>query len=313
MFKVDKFLMANNIPREYIQLHRDTTVHSLTVQPVIKAGVVEYEDSPLVKAVKNGLVLVIDEADKAPLHVTSVLKSLIESGEMILSDGRRIVPKSYTSAMNQTVPDHLIRTHANFRIIVLANRPGYPFLGNDFFSVLGDLLSCHPIDNPDPKSEVEMLKMYGPQVPESTLKKLVAAFGLLRDYSDQGLINYPYSTRELVNIVKHLQKYPDDSLSSVLTNIADFDFYNEQNDTKSTFKQIMHIFGIPMDSSLFQINLAYKIPLPGILPSHRIGTHRVNSLPMSSASLSELKWKVVKKLEESDLNAYNLKANIAIN
>ena len=71
---VDKFLMLTKKPREYIQLHRDTTVHSLTVQPIIKSRIIYYEDSPLVQAVKNGHVLVVDEADKAPLHVTSILK-----------------------------------------------------------------------------------------------------------------------------------------------------------------------------------------------------------------------------------------------
>ena len=41
---------------------------------------------------KAGDILVVDEADKAPTNVTCILKSLLESGEMILSDGRRIVP-----------------------------------------------------------------------------------------------------------------------------------------------------------------------------------------------------------------------------
>lgn len=50
-----------------------------------------------------------------------------------------------------------------------------------------------------------MLKQYGPDVPEAILQKLVAAFGELRSLADQGTINYPYSTREVVNIVKHLQ------------------------------------------------------------------------------------------------------------
>lgn len=50
-----------------------------------------------------------------------------------------------------------------------------------------------------------MLAKYGPSVPMHTLKKLVAAFGELRDMADRGLISYPYSTREVVNIVKHLQ------------------------------------------------------------------------------------------------------------
>lgn len=50
-----------------------------------------------------------------------------------------------------------------------------------------------------------MLKQYGPDVPNATLQKLVAAFGELRSMADQGTITYPYSTREVVNIVKHLQ------------------------------------------------------------------------------------------------------------
>lgn len=40
---------------------------------------------------KHGHILVIDEADKAPTNVTCILKTLVESGEMILADGRRIV------------------------------------------------------------------------------------------------------------------------------------------------------------------------------------------------------------------------------
>lgn len=38
-----------------------------------------------------GHILVIDEADKAPTNVTCILKTLVENGEMILADGRRII------------------------------------------------------------------------------------------------------------------------------------------------------------------------------------------------------------------------------
>jgi len=70
----DRLLQLLNRPREYIQLHRDTTVQTLTLQPSVRDGVVTYEDSPLVQAVKAGHVLVVDEADKAPTHVTCILK-----------------------------------------------------------------------------------------------------------------------------------------------------------------------------------------------------------------------------------------------
>ncbi len=40
---------------------------------------------------REGRTLVVDEADKAPLEVVIILKGLVEDGEMLLSDGRRIV------------------------------------------------------------------------------------------------------------------------------------------------------------------------------------------------------------------------------
>ena len=152
--------------REYIQLHRDTTVQTLTLQPTVREGVLVYDDSPLVKAVKSGDILVVDEADKAPTNVTCILKSLVESGEMILSDGRRIVPPHSTE-----IGANIINMHKDFRMFVLANRPGFPFLGNDFFGSLGDLFCVHAVDNPSMESELTMLKQYGPNVPEDVMRR----------------------------------------------------------------------------------------------------------------------------------------------
>ena len=73
------------------------------------------------------------------------------------------------------------------------------------FIFLGDIFSAHAVDNPNMESEMAMLRQYGPGVPEAILKRLVLAFGELRDMADQGLIAYPYSTREVVNMVRHLE------------------------------------------------------------------------------------------------------------
>ncbi|GAB1299118.1 von Willebrand factor A domain-containing protein 8 [Apodemus speciosus] len=263
---VDRFLHLLNRPREYIQLHsqvptqqlqsEDTTVQSLTLQPSVKDGLIVYEDSPLVKAVKLGHILVVDEADKAPTNVTCILKTLVENGEMILSDGRRIV----ADAANVDGRENVIVIHPDFRMLVLANRPGFPFLGNDFFGTLGDIFSCHAIDNPKPHSELEMLKQYGPDVPEPVLQKLVAAFGELRNLADQGIINYPYSTREVVNIVKHLQKFPTEGLSIVVRNVFDFDSYN--NDMREILMNTLHKYGIPIGAKPTNVQLAKEFPLP---------------------------------------------------
>uniref|UniRef100_A0A8C4IV27 von Willebrand factor A domain-containing protein 8 n=1 Tax=Dicentrarchus labrax TaxID=13489 RepID=A0A8C4IV27_DICLA len=251
---VDRFLHLLNRPREYLQLHRDTTVQTLTLQPSVRDGIIMYEDSPLVKAVKLGHILVIDEADKAPTNVTCILKTLVESGEMILADGRRII-----SAEGR--PNTIVM-HPDFRMLVLANRPGFPFLGNDFFGALGDIFSCHAVDNPKPQAELAMLKQYGPDVPDATLQKLVAAFGELRSMADQGTITYPYSTREVVNIVKHLQKFPDEGLANVVRNVFDFDSYNK--DTREVLIEALHKHGIPIGAKPSSVTLAKELPLPEV-------------------------------------------------
>lgn len=52
---------------------------------------------------------------------------------MALSDGRKIVPKGHGRVNDKNI----VEVHPDFRMIVLANRPGFPFLGNDFFGALG--------------------------------------------------------------------------------------------------------------------------------------------------------------------------------
>ena len=57
--------------------------------------------------------------------MTCVLKNLVETGNMRLSDGKHIV-----SNVNTPKDDSIIILHPDFRMIVLTNRPGFPFLGN---------------------------------------------------------------------------------------------------------------------------------------------------------------------------------------
>jgi len=69
----DRLLQLLRREREYIQLHRDTTVSSLTLSPSLVEGRLVYLDSPLVRAMKFGRVMVIDEVDKVqiPMHISN--------------------------------------------------------------------------------------------------------------------------------------------------------------------------------------------------------------------------------------------------
>ncbi|KAJ3214369.1 hypothetical protein HDU67_001757 [Dinochytrium kinnereticum] len=237
----DRFLELLGRPREYIQLHRDTTVASLTISASVENGVIVYSDSPLIRAVKKGRVIVIDEADKAPVTITATLKSLAETGEMSLADGRKIKPAKMGEDGIQD-DARIVRMHPDFRMIVLANRPGYPFMGNDFFSTIGEVFSCHPIENPDPASELALLSQIAPDVDAVLMKRLIGAFNDLRAAFDDNLITYPYSLRELLNLVKHMQKFPSDPLPQVLRNVFDFDVH--RGETVAVLREAFKRHGI---------------------------------------------------------------------
>ena len=131
----DRLLMLMKRERQYIQLHRDTTVPTLTLNPSLKDGRIFWEDSPLVRAMSSGQVLVVDEFDKAPVEVVCVLKGLLEDGEILLADGRRFVSAksvlydaaepygTSVSGSPNLLETRVCQIHPEFRVIALANRP----------------------------------------------------------------------------------------------------------------------------------------------------------------------------------------------
>ncbi|EKM57120.1 uncharacterized protein PHACADRAFT_92032 [Phanerochaete carnosa HHB-10118-sp] len=221
---VDRLCQLLCRPREYIQLHRDTTVSQLMFQTSLENGVMKRSDSPLLRAIKYGRVIIIDEADKAAEHVVAIFRSLAGHGELTLADGRRV--------RRQQERGSDVVVHPNFRLVLLANRPGYPFLGNHFLQVLGDNFSCHSVTNPDMASERRLLSQLAPELSEDMILRLVAAFQDLRRAYDTGALTYPYSLRELINLIKHMQAYRDDPLELALRNIFDFDVYRRETTEK---------------------------------------------------------------------------------
>ncbi|KAL0575398.1 hypothetical protein V5O48_000404 [Marasmius crinis-equi] len=231
---VDRLCQLLRRPREYIQLHRDTTVNQLMFTTNLENGVIRYTDSPLLRAIMFGRVIIIDEADKAPEHVVAIFRSLAGQGELTLSDGRRVC--------NAYEREGDIPVHPDFRLVLLANRPGYlliavkAFLGNHFLQVLGENFSAHSVSNPDLLSERKLLEQLAPEIDPDLILRLVGAFNDLRIEYDKGTLSYPYSLRELINLVKHLQTYPSDALGDALRNIFDFDIYKPD-----TIDKLAHI------------------------------------------------------------------------
>lgn len=194
--------------------------------------------------------------------------------------------------------------------------PRFPFLGNDFFAACGDCFSCHIIDNPDKESELFLLRSYAPTVPMDILQVAVTTLRLpcslcllcfcsawecclqsfakwstracsrtiprSRGHVITGLCSYPYSTRELVGIVSHMEAYPHDGLQAAIENTFSFDKsaaftcqsvsshaspllssarYDPQ--VRDHLSRVLHRHGIPVGAvSRYRVALAEERPLP---------------------------------------------------
>ena len=213
---VDRYLSLCGAEREYSQLHRDSTVSSLTATPTLEDGILRHEDAPLVRAALHGRVCVLDEADKAPTEVTVLLKALVADGVLPLPDGRIL-----------RVGDNV---HADFRLVVLANRPGYPFHGNALFRECGDAFAGLVVDNPDVDSEVALLEDVAPSRPHDERRRLACAFAELRARHETGSLAYPFSMRECAAVARHLELYgsEDEGVGDALANVLAHDAYAPQ-------------------------------------------------------------------------------------
>ena len=238
---IDHLLSRLACEREYLQLHRDTTVSSLLSSPSVEDGRIVYNDSPLVRAAKFGRILVIDEADKAPVEVVALLKGLIEDRELALPEGRTL---RYKADVTGGDLQETIEIHPDFRIWALANPATYPFHGNDISGEMSDVFSCHTVPPLDSESQRRILQRYGPRVASGDIDKIVQTWKDLRASHERGDISYPFSVREAVSVTKHLNRFPTDGIDGAFENIIAFDRFD-----RVTLKQLAKIFdrhGIPI-------------------------------------------------------------------
>ena len=137
-----------------------------------------------------------------------MLKGLVGDGELVLQDGRRLLDASMAMAEgiglgeiegsnSSSDAGHarslIVPIHPQFKLIVLANRPGHPFLGNNFFRECGDLFTTLVVENLDVASETTLLGQFAPSVSPVTLERLALSFSDLRGHYETGQLIYPYS------------------------------------------------------------------------------------------------------------------------
>ena len=58
------------------------------------------------------------------------------------------------------------------------------------------------------------------------------------------MVAYPYSIREAVAVVRHLEQFPDDGLVTALNNVLAFDSYSP--DLRAIVAEVFQSVGVPL-------------------------------------------------------------------
>ncbi|CAE7947449.1 unnamed protein product [Symbiodinium sp. KB8] len=248
----------------YVQLHRDTTVSQLTSTPTLEEGRLVWADSPLIRAAIEGRVVVVDECDKAPTEVLAVIKALLE-GHVRLADGRELVDmagaaapapdstaeveaaavaavKEGTGPVQAPAGRRVVPIHPAFRLVALANRPGWPFLGNDFHASVGDVCSTVVVGALSPAEELLVLRAAAPTTHDAALRAMCAAFAELRSWHEDGRLSYPFSLREAVAVARHMEAFPADGAAAAVRGVLAFD--SASPEARGLIEDVMASHGI---------------------------------------------------------------------
>lgn len=124
---------------------------------------------------------------------------------------------------------------------------------------MADVFSCHHVPPMDVESHRRILKSYGPNVDDDLINKIVNIWEDLRVAHKKGTIVYPFSVREAVGVVKHLNAFPNDGINEAASNVVSFDTLDTS--LAKRLSKIFSRYGIQLDKSA-----------TAILSSREVGT-----------------------------------------
>ena len=110
--------------------------------------------------------------------------------------------------------------------------------GNDLSREMSDVFSCHNVPPMDIQSHRKILLSYGENVNPRVIDMIVSIWEDLRVAHQSGSLIYPFSVRESVNVVKHMNSFPDDGIEDAIDNVIAFDRLD-----KGLAKHLEGVFG----------------------------------------------------------------------
>ena len=174
-----------------------TEAADLIGRPAIRNGQIEFEYGALVKAMRAGHVLLINEVDMMPPGELAALNDVLEGRPLTVTqhEGEVIEPSPW------------------FRVVCTANSKGNGdgYAGSRLLnSAFMDRFRVIDLDYPSPRAEETVLKLSAPALGEHALRSLMQlATELRRQSTDDNSTNQlsaPFSTRALVRTASLIEK-----------------------------------------------------------------------------------------------------------
>ena len=166
----------------------ETTVDEFVGKYVLIGGETVWQDGILLKAMKEGLWLIVDEINVALPEILFVLHSLLDDDKQVIV------------AQHET---EIVKPHKNFRFFATMNPTdeysGTKELNKAFKSRFQLILQ---VDYPDNMTEIAIIKLHVPDVQEKWLSPIISVANHLRAAKKCEEIFYTCSTRDLIQWAK---------------------------------------------------------------------------------------------------------------
>jgi cobaltochelatase CobS len=219
---IEQVLARLNRPHYRMNFDEGITRSEFVGKDVLKSDETKFQEGILVKAVKEGAALIMDEFDAAPPSVTMLMQSVLEGGNLtLLEEGVVIEP------------------HPDFKIFATANTNGmgdesglYNGTQPQNFATLNRFTQIEKVDYPCAADEDRIILKKTKIADRQVRQNLIKVAKLVRDAHKKDEITGTMSTRAVINTGKKLLAYGDVKRAYELTvlnglNSEDREVYEE--------------------------------------------------------------------------------------
>lgn len=194
---IEQIAARINYPVLRVNHHKDMYSYDIVGQKKIEGGETKFEYGPAPIAMRQPMILIMDEWDATNPEVALLYQSLLERRH----DGSRLGNLVLTANSGER-----IEAHPRFRIVATSNTTGLGdekgyYQGTEVQNIafISRFLLRVKLDYMDIKQETELLRKKFPALSADEAAAFAKTASLIRKRFEAGELNVPYSIRDLIN------------------------------------------------------------------------------------------------------------------